>query len=241
MKKLRKILSLLLATMATFSIAGCQSNLTEEEKAQIAKIQEIKDSIGKLMPTLVNDFEQPKDFYVLQGADQSGVYVGKEMAYSGTKSAKVWIQPEDNPWSGSSAFIMPLDTGWRGDMSDISLVKSISFWVYNAQDEERTVTCKMELPSGASVKFSEEIENIADTIVGQKSSVGKTAQAVGAPVVNGMKNAVTQPAAALGKAAAQEAGSSIKNSKAGKAVRRAGSNLKTGAKNSVKKFFGIKD
>ena len=157
MKKLRKILSLLLATMATFSIAGCQSNLTEEEKAQIAKIQEIKDSIGKLMPTLVNDFEQPKDFYVLQGADQSGVYVGKEMAYSGTKSAKVWIQPEDNPWSGSSAFIMPLDTGWRGDMSDISLVKSISFWVYNAQDEERTVTCKMELPSGASVKFSEEI------------------------------------------------------------------------------------
>ena len=157
MKKLRKILSLLLATMATFSIAGCQSNLTEEEKAQIAKIQEIKDSIGKLMPTLVNDFEQPKDFYVLQGADQSGVYVGKEMAHSGTKSAKVWIQPEDNPWSGSSAFIMPLDTGWRGDLSDISLVKSISFWVYNAQDEERTVTCKMELPSGASVKFSEEI------------------------------------------------------------------------------------
>ena len=121
MKKLRKILSLLLATIATFSIAGCQSNLTEEEKAQIAKIQEIKDSIGKLMPTLVNDFEQPKDFYVLQGADQSGVYVGKEMAHSGTKSAKVWIQPEDNPWSGSSAFIMPLDTGWRGDMSDISL------------------------------------------------------------------------------------------------------------------------
>ena len=40
MKKLRKILSLLLATMATFSIAGCQSNLTEEEKAQIAKIQD---------------------------------------------------------------------------------------------------------------------------------------------------------------------------------------------------------
>lgn len=90
-------------------------------------------------------------------------------------------------------------------------------------------------------KLFAEIENIADTIVGQKSSVGKTAQAVGAPVVNGMKNAVTQPAAALGKAAAQEAGSSIKNSKAGKAVRRAGSNLKTGAKNSVKKFFGIKD
>lgn len=158
MKKLRAILGLLLAATAVFSVSGCGgSNLTEEEKAQVEKIQQIKDSIGKLTPTLINDFEQPKDFYVLQGADQAGVYVGKEEAHSGKQSAKVWIQKEDNPWSGGSAFIMPLKTGWRGDFSDISLVKSISFWVYNAQEEPRAVTCKMELPSGASVKFSEDI------------------------------------------------------------------------------------
>ena len=157
MKKLNKILSLLLATAAIFSFAGCKKELSEGDQQQAEKIQQIKDSIGKLTPTLINDFETPKDFYVLQGVDQSGVYVGKEMAHSGKQSAKVWIQPEDNPWSGNSAFAMPLATGWRGDLSDISLVKSISFWVYNAQEDTRTVTCKMELPSGASVKFSEEI------------------------------------------------------------------------------------
>ena len=157
MKKLHTFLGLLLTAVAAFSAVGCQPKLTDDQMAQVEKIQQVKDSIGKLTPILVNDFEQPKDFYVLQGSDQSGVYVGKEMAYSGKQSAKVWIQPEDNPWSGNSAFIMPLDTGWRGDLSDISLIKSISFWVYNAQDEERTVTCKMELPSGASVKFSEDV------------------------------------------------------------------------------------
>ena len=157
MKKLHAILGLLLAATTVFSVAGCQQQLTPEQQEQVEKIQQIKDSIGKLTPILVNDFEQPKDFYVLQGADQSGVYVGKEMAHSGKQSAKVWIHEEDNPWSGSSAFIMPLATGWRGDLSDISLVKSISFWVYNAQEDSRTVTCKMELPSGASVKFSEEV------------------------------------------------------------------------------------
>ena len=156
MKKLGKILSLLLAAASVFSVAGCQS-LTAEQKEQLKKIEQLKASIGKLTPTLINDFEQPKDFYVLQGADQSGVYVGKEMAHSGKQSAKVWIQEEDNPWSGNSAFIMPLTTGWRGDLSDVSLVKSISFWVYNAQEEPRTVTCKMELLYGASVKFSEEV------------------------------------------------------------------------------------
>ena len=134
MKKWHKILSLLLTATAAFSIAGCQSDLTAAEQEQMAKIQKIKDSIGKLTPVLINDFELPKDFYVLQGADQSGVYVGKEMAHSGKQSAKVWIQEEDNPWSGSSAFIMPLKTGWRRDLSDVSLVKSIGFWVYNAQD-----------------------------------------------------------------------------------------------------------
>ena len=157
MKKLHKILGLLLAAATVVSLSGCHS-LTDEQKEQLEKIEQIKESIGKLTPTLVNDFEQPKDFYVLQGSDQSGVYVGKEMAHSGKQSAKVWIQEEDNPWSGNSAFIMPLKTGWRGDLSDISLVKSIGFWVYNAQDEPRTVTCKMELPSGASVKFSEEVQ-----------------------------------------------------------------------------------
>ena len=154
MKKGRVIVSSLLAATTLFSLASCGSNLTEEQENQI---QQIKDSIGKLTPILVNDFEQPKDFYVLQGADQSGVYVGKEIAHSGKQSAKVWIQKDDNPWSGSSAFIMPLKTGWRGDLSDVSLVKSISFWAYNAQEDERTVTCKMELPNGASVKFSEEL------------------------------------------------------------------------------------
>lgn len=158
MKKLHTILSLLLVATTAFSIAGCESNLTDEQKEQMQKIQQIKDSIGKLTPTLVNDFEAPKDFYVLQGADQSGVYVGKERAHSGKQSAKIWSQPDDNPWSGGSAFIMPLKTGWRGDLSDVSLVKTISFWVYNEQDEERTVTCKMELPNGASVKFSEDVK-----------------------------------------------------------------------------------
>ena len=158
MKKWNKILSLLLTATATFSLFGCGSkDLTEEQKAQLEKIEQIKNNIGKLTPTLVNDFELPKDFYVLQGADQSGVYVGKERAHSGKQSAKIWMQSEDNPWSGNAAFIMPLKTGWRGDLSDVSLVKSISFWVYNEQDEERTVTCKMELPNGASVKFSEDV------------------------------------------------------------------------------------
>ena len=157
MKKLRAIFGLLLTVTTLFSVAACGSELTAQEQAQIEKIQKIKDSIGKLTPTVINDFEQPKDFYVLQGADQSGVYVGKEMAHSGKQSAKVWIQKDDNPWSGNSAFLMPLKTGWRGDLSDVSLVKSISFWVYNAQDEERTVTCKMELPNGASVKFDEDV------------------------------------------------------------------------------------
>ena len=158
MKKWNKIVSLLLTATATFSLFGCSlKGLTEEQKAQLKKIEQIKNNIGKLTPTLVNDFELPKDFYVLQGADQSGVYVGKERAHSGKQSAKIWMQSEDNPWSGNAAFIMPLKTGWRGDLSDVSLVKSISFWVYNEQDEERTVTCKMELPNGASVKFSEDV------------------------------------------------------------------------------------
>ncbi len=151
------LLGLLLATTTVFSIVACDSNLTEEQKEQLEKIQQIKENIGKLTPVLVNDFELPKDFYVLQGADQSGVYVGKERAHSGKQSAKIWMQEEDNPWSGNAAFIMPLKTGWRGDLSDVSLVKSISFWVYNEQEEERTVTCKMELPNGASVKFSEDV------------------------------------------------------------------------------------
>ena len=165
MRKLRTFLGLLLAATTVFGVAGCRQELSAEEKAQIEKIQAIKDNIGKLSPILINDFEQPKDFYVLQGGDQSGVYVGKEMAHSGKQSAKVWSQPDDNPWSGNASFSMPLKTGWRGDFSDISLIKSISFWVYNAQDEERTVTCKMELPSGASVKFSEELPGNAWTQV----------------------------------------------------------------------------
>ena len=82
-----------------------------------------------------------------------------------------------------------------------------------------------------------EIENIADAIVGQKSSVGKMAQTTSAPIVKGAMTVATAPISAIGKAAVQEAGSSIKNSKAGRAVRRAGANFKRG----VKDFFGLKD
>lgn len=80
-----------------------------------------------------------------------------------------------------------------------------------------------------------EIENIADAIVGQKSSVGNMAQTTSAPIVKGAMTVATAPISAVGKAAVQETGSTIKNSKAGRAVRRAGANIKR----SVKKFFGL--
>ena len=80
-----------------------------------------------------------------------------------------------------------------------------------------------------------EIENIADAIVGQKSSVGNMAQTTSAPIVKGAMTVATAPISAVGKAAVQETGSTIKNSKAGRAVRRAGANIKR----SVKNFFGL--
>ncbi len=157
MKKFRSILCLLLATITTFSFVGCGSDLTPEQKEQAERVQKIKESIGTLTPMLVNDFEIPKDFYVLQAGDASGVYVGKDVAHSGKQSAKIWMHEEDAPWSGNASFTLPLKTGWRGDLSDISLVKSVSFWVYNAQDEARKVNCNMNLPGGASARFSETV------------------------------------------------------------------------------------
>lgn len=84
-------------------------------------------------------------------------------------------------------------------------------------------------------KVFSEVEKIADQ-VSSSSSVGKLGQKVGGTVASKAKAVAGNVTGSLGKAAGQAA----MDSKAGRAVRNAASDVHNGAKKAAKKLFGIR-
>jgi hypothetical protein len=126
MKKKLALLTAIPLTFAALTFAGCNE---EVQKAQ---------------PIILCNFEQfEPDFQLMRLQNEFGaVNVNKDSQYvkSGTTSAK--LQPIGGYSSGSTpyAYIHTTSERFDYDYSDFTKVKSVSMWVYNAQETKEKFT-----------------------------------------------------------------------------------------------------
>lgn len=99
---------------------------------------------GGLYRVILNDYERPADFSPMQARRNMTVTVEKGTVHSGGQSARLICKKEYNSYAAVSV-AQPLNLNHRGDFSNFTTVKKISFWVYNAQKTEMELTTLLKL------------------------------------------------------------------------------------------------
>lgn len=99
---------------------------------------------GGLYRVILNDYERPADFSPMQARRNMTVTVEKQTVHSGKQSARLICKKDYKSYAEVSV-AQPLNLDHRGNFSNFSTVKKISFWVYNAQDKEMDLTTLLKL------------------------------------------------------------------------------------------------
>lgn len=146
MKTFKRVLAWIVTAITTLSIASC--SLYDEE------FQKTKDSVGKLTPVVINGFETPTDFYGVHSDMFSGVVVEKANVYTGKQSLKFWKKKGGDSQNGFTSLIQELDIRDKGNYTNLSLIKMMSYRIYNAQDEAMEISCMLTFKGDMKLKYN---------------------------------------------------------------------------------------
>ena len=154
-KNFKNIFACALTALMCFSAVACSSSgMTEEQSAAIALA---KQSVGRLTPLSINDFETPSDMYSIYAEMNNSVFLETAQVYSGKQSLKIWKKKGQSS-NTSIGFVQELDMGDKGDFTDLTLTKMFGYWVYNDSDEALEVTCSLNFIDNMRANYSQLVE-----------------------------------------------------------------------------------
>ena len=177
---MKKIICILLVLVTCFLIVGCEE--AEEPKTSSSETSGTETSLetsGNIGPVshgeitswnppaavlgkdglyeiIVNDYERPTDFSVMQARRNMTVLVEKEIVHSGKMSAKMICKKEYQSYTAVS-MMQPMDVAHRTDFGNFKIVKKITFWIYNAQQQEMTLTTLLKFTDDKSYTVETEL------------------------------------------------------------------------------------
>jgi hypothetical protein len=154
-KKFKNVIACVLTGLICFSAVACTSSGMTDE--QTAAIELAKQSVGRLTPLSINDFENPNDMHSIYADMNNSVFLETETAYSGKQSLKIW--KKKGQFSNTSiGFVQELDMRGKGDFTDLSLAKMLGYWVYNDSDEALEIKCSLGFIDNMRATYSQIVE-----------------------------------------------------------------------------------